>query len=535
MALRWIASVMALLLIAARAGGAGAQSVPPTLARQSAPPAVRHFDIEEFRVEGNSVLADEQIETAVYPFLGPDRTADDVEHARSALEALYAQKGYPTVSAEIPEQHVNDEGIIVLKVTERRIGRLRVRGARYFSPAAIRAAAPSLAEGKVPNMNEVQRDIAALNQWPDRTVTPALRPGTAPDTDDVDLDVKDALPLHGSFEINDRKSANTTSLRDSASLSYGNLWQRGDSASVSLQVAPLRPSDTLVWSGSYLLRIPDSDLSLVASYLHSDSDVATIGGTDVIGRGTVIGLRLLIPLGFDAGFSHSLSVGIDYKAFANTVALGADRSNSPVEYYPLTASYQASWTGPKSQTDLTANVVLGTRGFGSDEAEFDVNRYNARPNFAYLRLDASRTQTLPWGMQAYAHLLGQIANEPLISNEQLAAGGLETVRGYLESEALGDLGIIGQTELRSPSLAGSADGMLNDVRVLGFADGATVAIRDALPGQRAQYGLGSAGAGVRVRLFDLIDADLDGAHVLSNGATTRSGATRVLFRVNGAF
>jgi hemolysin activation/secretion protein len=58
----------------------------------------------------------------------------------------------------------------------------------------------------VPNFNQVEREIVALNQWLDRRVTPTLRGGVEPGTVDVDLKVKDILPLHGSVELNNRYS-----------------------------------------------------------------------------------------------------------------------------------------------------------------------------------------------------------------------------------------------------------------------------------------------------------------------------------------
>ncbi|WP_312030655.1 ShlB/FhaC/HecB family hemolysin secretion/activation protein [Methylosinus sp. H3A] len=44
----------------------------------------------------------------------------------------------------------------------------------------------------------------------------------------------------------------------------------------------------------------------------------------------------------------------------------------------------------------------------------------------------------------------RIADGPLASSEQISVGGLDTVRGYLESEVLGDTGAAGTVELRQP-------------------------------------------------------------------------------------
>lgn len=163
----------------------------------------RQIYIQEYRVQGAHLLTALEVEDAVYPYLGPGRTAEDVDQARAALEKAYQAKGYQTVSVQIPPQQVQG-GVVILQVIEGKIGRLRVRGARYYSPEQIKAAAPSLAEGTVPDFNQVSKDIVALNQLPDRRVTPTLRAGVEPDTFDVDLNVQDTLPLHGSLELNNR-------------------------------------------------------------------------------------------------------------------------------------------------------------------------------------------------------------------------------------------------------------------------------------------------------------------------------------------
>ena len=104
--------------------------------------AATRFDLNEIRVEGSSVLPQDDVEQTIYPFLGPDRTASDVEHACAALEAAYQKAGFATVSVTIPPQSISQSGgVVVVQVIERRVERLRVTGARYFLPSAVRAGA----------------------------------------------------------------------------------------------------------------------------------------------------------------------------------------------------------------------------------------------------------------------------------------------------------------------------------------------------------------------------------------------------------
>jgi hemolysin activation/secretion protein len=415
------------------------------------------------------------------------------------------------------------------------VGRLRVTGSRYFSLDAIKAGAPSLAPGTVPNLKRVEHDIVGLNQWPDRTVTPSLKAGQVPDTVDVDLQVDDKLPLHGSLSLDNRRSQDTTPLRLNGSLSYGNLWQRGDSASVAFQIAPQNPQNAEVFSGSYLFRIPDSRMSLLGTFLKSNSNVTTLGSTNVIGKGEIAGLRLLIPFEPRDGFSQSLALGFDYKDLAQETGLNGQSSNVPLIYVPFTVSYQAGWSGAKSQTDLLASVVWAFSGLGSSAMDFDENRFMAPPNFIYLRTDLDRIQQLPFGMEAYARLLAQASPDPLVDSEQFTLGGTESVRGYLESEALGDYGATMQTEIRSPSIASYIGAPLNSLRLHAFFDAGGAGIHNPLPGQTQSYGMASVGAGVRFNLFNHFSGTLEDAETLANGPITKSGSNRFLFRLNGDF
>lgn len=529
-----------------QSAAAGAAAKPNSDASSS-------FDLNEIRVDGDTVLPQEQVEEVVYPFLGPGRTAKDVEAARVALQDAYKAAGFVTVSVQ-PGRWVDRQGgVVLLTVIERRVGRLRVKGAKYFVPDAVREGAPSVAPGSVPNVKAIAADLAGLNMLPDRTVEPSLRPGRLRDTVDVDLDVTDKLPLHGTLELNNRNNADTTPLRLNASLTYDNLFQRGDSASFSYSVAPENVRDAEIESASYLFHIPDSKLSLLLTYLHSNSNIIALGTTDVAGRGSTAGFRLLVPLGTTTdgaggSFTHSFSVGWDYKRFYELDQFGNEHNgqflegatapnHAPITYYPLAASYAANWSGPKSTTDVNLGLTLGLDQAGSDAAQFDNKRLGANPNFAVLHATVTREQDLPHDVQLWGSVQAQETNEPLVQSEQFGLGGADSVRGYLEAEALGDWGVSAQTELRSPDIKKYVKGPLRSWRFHLFADGGIIGNRQPIPsvGTRTSQGLSSAGVGTRVNLWGYLNGAVQDAQVFNSGPNTRAGTNRVLFRVYGEF
>ncbi len=465
----------------------------------------QRIDVMEYQIEGNSVLDVEDIEKAVQPFLGPSRTVADIEQARDSLEQAYRKKGYETVGIGIPDQDVRS-GIVRFSVTELRVGQLRVTGADYYSPNRIKERVPSLAEGVVPRYDLVAKDIGSVNNARDRTITPSLRAGTAPGTVDVDLEVEDRVPFHGSFEINDRYTSQTERLRAVASLSYANLFQLDHSINIQAQVAPEAPSESMVFSASYLAPIPDSNFSIVAYGVYSDSDVAAVGGIDVLGKGKIFGLRGVLSLPSSGMFSHQILAGIDYKDFKEDLLLGSDSATTPISYMPLSLTYSLSSLDKTGVLEASTSLNWGTRLLGSSNDEFAFKRYGARANFIYLRADAKRTQKLPSDFKAIISVSGQISDQPLISNEGFSIGGYDNVRGYTESQAIGDLGLQASVQLETPSIDKWFGEAVNEWRFFVFGDWGHVRIKDALPDIDGnvvnRITLMSTGVGTQLKAFD---------------------------------
>jgi hemolysin activation/secretion protein len=521
---------------------AGARAQDAAGAAQAARPAAgvpQTFDVNEFIVRGNTTLPSLEVEKAVYPFEGPGKTLADVNAARDALQKAYQDKGYQSVVVELPQQQVKN-GVILLQVVEAKVGRLRVEGEKYNSPQIIRDAVPALAEGTVPDFNQAQQQLTDLNRSADRQVIPVLKPGAMPQTVDVDLKVDDHSPWHGTFELNNDNSPGTSVLRTSATLSYSNLWQLGHVITGTYLVAPQHPDDARVYSFSYLAPLKDSHWSLLATVLHSDSNVASVGGTNVLGKGTTFGLTAIYALPSSDTYAHSVSVEIDRKHYDEDVSIaGQGASSAPLTYVPVTLSYNGQLNLEQSQTSFSASMTTNIRGIGSSWAAWDNKRYNANPDFIYGKFDVNHTQSFANDMQANAHVTAQMANEPLVSSEQFAAGGMTNVRGYMQAEDTADSGVIGSLELRSPSLAkfigGAVGSRINEWRFHAFVDAAHLWLLSPLPEQTSTFNLLSVGFGTRVQLQKYASADFEAGWPLKAGVYTRQYSPRFDFYVRLGF
>jgi hemolysin activation/secretion protein len=519
---RFRSLLAATLLLPVATAGAGAAAVDA--------PAPRQFDVLEYVVDGNSVLPQTDVERAVYPFLGPERGIAAVENARETLEKAYHDAGFLTVLVDIPEQQVT-EGVVRLRVTEGRVERLKVSGNRYYSRGEIRAGTPSLAAGEVPNFTEAQKDLAALSRTPDRRVMPLLRPGRAPGTVEVELKVDDDLPLHGSVELNNKQSPDTTDRRLEASVRYDNLWQKGHSVGASFQNSPLNTDQVEVFTGTYSAPLGAGVLAAYA--VRSNSNLATAGGTAVLGKGTTLGLRYIRPLPARGSYFHSLTGGFDIKNFDETTNLiGADTAKKPIRYVPFGVQYTGGLIDGQGQWQFNLGAALSVRGLsdrtvicddGLPHDQFDCKRNGAQSNFAVVRGDLQRNQTLGGGWDMTARFDFQAASQPLISNEQFAAGGVDSVRGYYDAERTGDDAWHARLEARTPGLWPESG---IETRLLGFFDWASLRVQQPDPGQEGRYAIGSWGIGLRLRDSSGLRLALDWALALRAGANDAAGAPR---------
>jgi hemolysin activation/secretion protein len=533
-------SLFLLAAVAALSGAAQASGVDSPGATDK-PAQENYFDVHEYRVLGNTTLSNRDIESVLYPLLGDHKTLADVENARAALEKTYHDHGFATVFIDIPEQDVTDQ-IVRLKVTEGRLRAVNISGARYYSERKILAAMPAAASGSVPKVPELQRQLATVNiQSADRTVVPVLKAGPVPGTVDLALKVDDHLPLHGSLELDNQNTPGTEPLRANASLSYSSLFGEFDTLAVQYQVSPQDVSQVSVLAANYAWAPLAVGLRPSIYFIDSNSDVPTVSALGVIGKGQIYGARFAFPVTDTLGMPQSITLGVDYKHFLESIGLpgtesgmdtGSSTLKTPISYTNLSVAYSGSWPAEVLSGSLSAAANFGPRGAPNNPDAFANKRFKAQANYFYLKLDGALVIRLPRGFQLSLRADGQFAVEPLISNEQFSITGADGVRGYFEAESLSDTGLKGGLQFQLPTISLHAFS-LGDVFV--FYDIGRADSIDSLPGEPASVTLRSWGAGLHLFPGRALNGLLTWADPLETGPNTRRGDARILFIVRASF
>ncbi|MCV2349667.1 ShlB/FhaC/HecB family hemolysin secretion/activation protein [Paucibacter sp. Y2R2-4] len=510
------------------------QASQQAAAAQEAPIAAPRFDILEYEIEGNTRLNDLQIEAAVLPFLGLQLGMNEVEAARAALEKVYQNAGYLTVFVDIPEQRI-DGGVIRLVVLEGRVGSLQVTGSKYFAQGRIRNAVAELAPGTVPNFNTVQQQLASVSRGEERRVQPVLRPGRVPGTVEAELKVEDSLPLGGSVEMSNAAADGTDPLRMSANLHYDNFLQKDHQISFTWMGAPRAPKQSRVLVFNYQAPLADGD-SLIFSAVDSSSDIESLGGARVLGKGTTLGLRYSTSKALANSF-HGLSLGFDYKNLTEDVLSSTGVTPSPLQYIPFQASYSGNWWGEGLQQQVSVTLTQGLRsllqrtrqdcpvpgsptGYGEAD-QFACKQRSADGGFSTLRLDWRASQRLG-AVELAARLNGQLSTQALTSAEKFSVGGADTVRGYAEGSVAGDQGLLASLELRSRNLGSVLSSLreepewsnlplFNELTFYGFVDAARVSLFNPEPGQQKRTPLLGGGLGLRLAVRPGVSLSMDWA------------------------
>jgi len=228
--IRQLILVMGLTLLLEYPGGVAAQTAAGGNTNKTT------FTLKSIVIEGNTVFPPELF-TILTNYVGANMDFVRLREGLGKLQLRYHELGYPTISVTLPPQKLTN-GILRIKIVEGKLQRIQITGNHYFSEANIHRALPSLETNIFLNTKWFQPELDRANQNQDRQIYPVISPGFEPGTTLLELKVKDRLPLHGHFEVNDKSSPGTPLLRMDTAVQYGNLWQHENQIGFDYNFSP---------------------------------------------------------------------------------------------------------------------------------------------------------------------------------------------------------------------------------------------------------------------------------------------------------
>ncbi len=285
-----------------------------------------------------------------------------------------------------------------------------------------------------------------------------------------------------------------------------------------------------------------------------------------VSRDDSAGLRFTLPQQGPGGLRGSWNFGFDFKGHLgstypsnifyttttytngfgqpvvtrNVTSVPSPSSTQDFSYLTLTLGWQGVRPDASGQTLGSVSLVGGSASPFMTPADFrqSSGSANASQQFVLSRLRLSREQNLFKSLKLVGTVEGQIANQALVSVEQVGLGGIGSVRGYREGEIYGDDGFFTQFELRSPtflhqdSLDGRAVTLGSTVMI--FTDFGRVFYKEPRAGN-PKVDLWGAGIGASSFFGSHVEAKLILGWALKDSQTRRVGDFLATFTVGARF
>ena len=540
-----------------------APSVPSNKGKQQAPviaPAVPEtdkaapvgpvWDIEIITLTGDLSFAGEYGVKEILEkelLAGEPKNRQQVQDTLRDLYRKFIDDGYYLARATLPRKPYDAATkTLTVLVEEGLFGDVNIsfksdrEDGLWFSRKQISRRFSNISSNETFNYKLLHKNLSNINAHPDLTLDAQIKvrkPIVGEGEDrrvvryaDIDLVVDDSIPFHAVLDVNNYAMETVDEWQTALTLQYLNLTKHDDvltlspamtfdSSLISLAGSYMRPHEW--WKGGA------TTVYAGYSYLQADDIVPDIS---LEGTGYFLGAVQSYKLIDDDERLLSISGSLVYRYIEDQFsAFSTTLQQRDVSVLPL--SIALSYSGRRAdafrgRNFATLQGIYNLTAGGSNE--LDDLWVGAEENYMIGRLQLARLQPLfgeldSMERQVHQWILfmkaeGQYASCPLIAAEKLALGGHNTIRGYTKKGYLGDNGIYGTLELRTPILLDffsntfgrkTSNNPLDRLQFVAFTDVGYIEFIDPLPGVEESEVLMSVGGGVRIAVTKYSQLRLD--------------------------
>ena len=492
--------------------------------------------VSQIEVAPSEILTREEIEPIISKYAGKNLFISDIQNMINEINDLYAQKGFVTARAYLPEQQV-ENGAIYIGLIESRIGNVTVKDNKWTKTNYILDRIPDK-QAQLFDIVKLEKDVLDFNRYNEGIrLTANLKAGEKEGTTDIELTANEKFPFHVIGVMDNAGRRGTGSLRGGPMLVADSLFGRRDRMSLGSYFSggAISPFfDYNIPVNKYDGRVGFSYSSTFGNVKWGPYSITDLG---IKSRSYIYSLYYSQPIIRKTGFELKGYGALNYK-----------RTWSGLTNLPT--PYRYDYTKREHVTSINAGVNLRkdtARGIWY----LNQDAYMAIPIFdsksCYFKYSGSLLR-----IHDFSHgVIGQLrSNYQIIPNnkdipylDQFQAGGLATVRGYSEGIMIGKNGYTINGELMfplmprqitSPRTGEKIPFVGNYVKGVLFADHAGV-FPDANTDNKyatGGYFLASIGMGLRIQLPGDLSARLYwGYPLINNGYETNRKYGRFHFEL----
>ena len=398
------------------------------------------FKLNQVIFEGNTVISDKKLQKIVKDKIGKEVYLEDIMNIVVQVTHFYRQKGYITSYAYLDAQEIID-GVVKINIKESKVVKKESIGNkwerdRYLNNFVI--GGHGLNYNNVFNARALQGAMKNVNNSGYMQGTVEL---SRDENNDTELNVEDRFPLSLDVSWDDYGRNYTGRQRFTSVLGIDNLTGFGD----KIYGGAILSNDSTGVLAGYEIPIGRWGTKLGFDYSHSNMN---LGGPyrnlGIKGSANDYILRLTHPIKNTATQEINLSVAFDWLN-----SKSESKIYGPLSDYSLRVirtNINGMFDDKHGRTITNLGVDVGIDGLGASGSIKGV----ADSSFYKFVAMLARIQRLPKDCLGIIRINGQYSPQSLYPIEQMYLGGAYSLRGYQPSELLGDYGIAGSVELRTP-------------------------------------------------------------------------------------
>lgn len=411
-------------------------------------PQRENIYIAQYQFQGNTVFDESQLQTLTIPYRDRTVRIDELENLRQQITHFYIDHGYINSGARILPNALK-EGVLTFDIVEGKLDDVQIQGQERLNENYIKN---RLLNDEPLNINDVKEKFQLLLTDPlIASMQGSLLPSAQSNRSILSIDVIRARPYQVTFFGNNYRPPSVGGEGGGVSSWVSNLTGLGDTLNFTFQAS----EGTRLYSGGWSMPISDKGTLAYFNFTEGDSWVmeSPADNTDITSKVHNIEGGINHPL--IENLQRKLTIGSSFAVRQNdTRLLGNSFSfnegvNSGHTQATVVRFFQEHIERREAQVlALRSTFSVGLNALGSTPQK-NIN-FPSSEFFAWLGQGQYAHQVLDNGSQIVLRGHVQVSNSSLLPIEQIAVGGINTVRGYRENELVRDEGFSNSVEFHYP-------------------------------------------------------------------------------------
>lgn len=397
--------------------------------------------VNSIEVSPSEILTQEEIANITRPLVGKNVFISDIQKAIDEINNIYAEKGYVTARAFLPEQTVQN-GNIFIELIESKIGNITVENNKWTKDKYITDRMPQK-QYQLFDIVDLEKEILDFNRYNEGVnLTANLKAGAEAGTTDIEFSTKEKIPFHirGMMDNQGRKSIGP--IRGGAMVTADSLFGYRDKMSVGTYFSKYSVSPFF----DYSVPVNKHDGRVGFSFFSGFAKVGSGPNSwmDIKSRTYNYALYYSHPLIRKPGLELKSYSSVNYKR-AN-VSTGVQELEGYLNRLDEVTSVETSL---QLRKDTKYGIWYLNQGISYAAPLFD-----DKSNYLKINGNAVRLHDFSHGvigiLRGNYQVIPGRANDSVPYLDQFQTGGMMTVRGYSEGIMIGKNGYYLSGELEFP-------------------------------------------------------------------------------------